>query len=77
MKNEPAFPLQFEYQNGGKDYVHGLTKREYFAAMALQGLLSDKGPLFPDSQCNKELFATASVKYADALIAELEKEGME
>lgn len=59
----------------GKGFFLGLSKREYFAAMALQGLLSNKGPLFPDSQGNKELFAIAALKYADALIAELEKEG--
>lgn len=48
------------------DYGGGLTKREYFAAMALQGLLAARIP-----------FATAAidaVKRADQLIAELNKE---
>lgn len=45
----------------------GLTKREYFAAMAMQGLLRDHYTCFPES-C-----ATEAVKYADALLAELEK----
>jgi hypothetical protein len=45
----------------------GLTKRELFAAMAMQGLLAnpayaDHGPLAP-----------AAVFHADALLAELEK----
>lgn len=36
---------------GSYERVHvGLTKREHFAAMALQGLLSDKGSYFPDQQ---------------------------
>jgi len=45
----------------------GLTKREHFAAMALQGLLAS------DVRDNPEGFATYSVKAADALIKELNK----
>lgn len=51
----------------------GLTKREYFAAKAMQGLVADKefnekvGP-------NGEVLARAAVKQADCLIAELNKE---
>jgi len=41
---------------------HGLTKREYFAAMALQGLLSDKYWVIP------ECAAKCSIDMADALI---------
>ncbi len=46
----------------------GLTKREQFAAMALQGLLSKSMP-------TKTIYQKAelSVKYADALLAELAK----
>ncbi len=43
----------------------GLTKREYFAAMAMQGLASVEG--------NIEHMAHDAVKIADALLAELEK----
>jgi hypothetical protein len=45
----------------------GLTKREYFAAMAMQGILSqhDSRPSYT---------ATLAVEYADALIAALNKE---
>jgi hypothetical protein len=46
----------------------GLTKREMFAAMAMQGLCADSN--FPDSPRLIE----ASVELADALLAELEKE---
>ena len=46
--------------------LHGLTKREYFAAMALQGLASRQGsPAF-------EHEAEQAVKYADALLKQLE-----
>lgn len=52
----------------------GLTKREYFAAMAMQGLLAHKGSVFHKEQGNGELVALGAVGYADALIAELNKE---
>ena len=35
--NEPAFPALYGQTNG----ADGLTKRELFAAMAMQGMLSD------------------------------------
>lgn len=46
----------------------GLTKREYFAAMAMQGLLLARGVGTHDV-----LLATYAREYADALLAELEK----
>lgn len=47
----------------------GLTKREYFAAMAMQGILSDR-----DNQgytWNYEAMAADAVKMADQLIQQL------
>jgi len=44
----------------------GLTKREYFAAIAMQGLL-------PSDNVSLEFAANAAVKCADLLIAELNK----
>lgn len=44
----------------------GLTKREYFAAMALQGILIQ-------DNYREEFYAETAVKLADALIEELEK----
>lgn len=49
----------------------GLTKREYFAAVALQGFIADGAASAVDS----EWVATRSVEFADALIAELAKDG--
>jgi hypothetical protein len=43
----------------------GLTKREYFAAMAMQGLV--------DRHINYEVVAEHAVRYSDALLAELER----
>lgn len=43
----------------------GLTKREYFAAIAMQGILSGK------IQYNSKLVADYAVEYADELIISL------
>lgn len=70
--------------NGFAD-APGLTKREMFAAMAMQGMLS--GVLSSEStaqaacqlsverghQHYSGLLAVASLKYADALLAELDR----
>jgi hypothetical protein len=50
------------------DDEHGLTKREYFAAMAMQALLSD-----PNIATTYSKYAENAVQAADALIAELNK----
>ena len=63
-KDDNVFPYQFEEEDGSEIYEPGLTKREYFAAMALQGLLSTSKAL-PD---NAEIIA---VKMADELIKAL------
>ncbi len=66
MKTDPNEPIYPE-----KDWANvpsfGLTKREYFAAMAMYGIASS-GFLTSDSA------AKASVQLADALINELNKE---
>ena len=54
--------------NDGYSYGDtGLTKREYFAAIALQGILAS------DLDASVEDFATTAVKCADALIDALNK----
>jgi hypothetical protein len=58
----PAFPL---ISDDGYIINAGLTKREYFAAMALQGLLSNN---------NNYMYSVKSaVEFADDLIEELSK----
>lgn len=66
--NQPAFPIH-DFVNGNGDVQTGsigLTKREYFAAMAMQGILS--------SNLEWINVAVSSVDFADALISELEKD---
>jgi len=65
MKNakQMAFPTQVV--NG--ELHTGLTKREYFAAMAMQGLISKQGELN-----NAEIRARIAVIHADELLKALE-----
>lgn len=65
--DDAAFPQPLE--DGERYYgVSGLTRRELFAAMCMQGLLSD-------STCstNPRDAAIAAVSYANALLSELER----
>lgn len=61
-RKEPAFPVNHTP-------YEGRTKREYFAGLAMQGLLADQSrTLFPAQ------YAEMAVECADALLAELAKE---
>lgn len=61
--NEPAFPNEGTHQFA----YNGLTKREYFAAMAMQGLLSN-----PNWNLDEKYAATEAIGQADALLRQLE-----
>jgi hypothetical protein len=50
-------------------YEHGLTKREYFAGLAMQGWISCQHDGFTGDEFS---IATRAVRCADALLAELE-----
>ena len=49
----------------------GLTKREYFAGLALQGLLAGRNAIYSDY--HKGFFCSQAVKEADLLLKELKK----
>lgn len=66
--NEPAFPV--DVHNRTLTTVYGLTKREYFAGLAMQGLLGNS-MLRMDTK--PAVLAEESARFADALLAELEK----
>lgn len=73
--NEPINPVELQHQDHemlAKDYgqFKGLTKREYFAAMAMQGLLVNGMQL---GMTHEEEISKQAVVYADALISELNK----
>lgn len=83
-----AFPrLDESYKNRDGEFSHssvgGLTKRELFAAMAMQTICAGPGARMVadrDGRYNqtnwKEVVAMNSVEFADALIAELSKEAI-
>ena len=77
--NEPAYPVEVaagdngwrEHQTGPSTFMTaGLTKRELFAAMAMQGHCANQEM----SGLIARSIATMSVEQADALLAELAKE---
>lgn len=59
-----AFPQTYEYNNSTVAHF-GLTKREYFAGLALQSVISSNRY----AELERAYWA---VKYADALLLELE-----
>jgi hypothetical protein len=64
--NQPAFPQDW-FENGDvQPQSIGLTKREYFSAMAMQGILANN--------MLWENVSELSVNFADDLLSELEKD---
>jgi len=75
MKTIPDYPVfsdmvETDLHDPSIRYCVGLTKREYFAAMILQGISANA--VFCDE--TKSSFAPIAVEQADLLIAELNKE---
>ena len=59
--NEPAFPRPF---SGTTAYAQeGMTLRDYFAAKAMHGIISD-----PDTQMSYQEIAIRAYQYADAML---------
>ncbi len=77
-----AFPMNVNFRSNAdpiktiRNIVPGLTKREYFATMAMHALLTDKSVTADGGGKSgiDELISIEAVKSADALIAELNKE---
>lgn len=70
----PASPVCYDARMMGaysKGEAMGLSKREYFAAMAMQGMLN--GMMCNADSRHLELISEKSVKAADALLTELER----
>lgn len=76
IESNPAFPLAFDYatlkrldseakETGETLFVGGLSKREYFAGLAMQGMLSS------GSQATDANIAKESIGIADELIKQL------
>ena len=84
-KNTPAFPVEVSIQENGElrgsqtsqhsGYELGLSKREYFVAKAMQGLLSNpewmteyKGEKY---LMQSEIVAEVAIKTVDTILAKL------
>ena len=66
IMNQPAFPQHDAvanelHRNYGKD--RGMTLRDYFAAKAMHGIISD-----PDTQMSYQEIAIRAYQYADAML---------
>ena len=77
MKDEPAFPSGTEENGISLHAKHeGLTKREYFVAMAMQGFCANSFYVDNVQGHHKKMavhIAEDAIMCADALIKELEK----
>lgn len=79
MKNAdmPAMPTWELNGKGDPEMTgEGCTKREYFAGLAMQSVIAAKHEEIKwwTDEVKHQSFAQAAVSYADALLAELEKE---
>ena len=78
--NDPVFPEQWLDQRFS-DVIPtlcskgGLTKRELFAALAMQAIIAGTLAFDAETDCNSIDTAYEAVSYADALIEALNEEG--
>lgn len=84
MKNadQPAYPsecasgIEWTDSKGKKikerSSFNGLTKREMFAAMAMQGILSSGLPVDGRTIYHPDAIAVTATRYADELLKQLE-----
>jgi hypothetical protein len=73
--NKSAFPVADTVANGERyePLNTGLTKLEYFAGIAMQGMLSN-GYEFRNYIGEKELVAKLAIEHAKELLKQLEEE---
>ena len=74
MKNseQPAMPF-IEAIDGLNNHRMGLTKREYFAGLAMQGLLANSGYWKTLENGGDDYLTQCAVELADSLLKQLEK----
>lgn len=76
MKNseQAAFPLLYDGPNANQFCHDGLTKREYFAAMAIQGICANLEYIQKtyEKTPEHELIVRKSIRIADELLKQLE-----
>lgn len=72
MKNNiPAFPVYIGEQYS-ETYIEGMSLRDYFAAKAMQGILSNTNLIYQIAEINIKYIIEKSYAISDAMIAERE-----
>lgn len=77
MNNPPAFPIVIDLGDGVK-YQNGMTLRDYFAAKALQGLMSGRwktdlhGQQYDAYRADAVEWAKSAYHFADAMLKKRE-----
>lgn len=76
--DSPAFPNDGMLPEGAFGWMNGLTKRELFAAMAMQGIMSSEwfgDHLIKEREglTEEQKVAAKSLRVAEALLAKLEE----
>lgn len=72
IEKEQAFPFLWEDRHGDSYGESGLSKLEYFAGLAMQGICVNAGRNGHEFT-RPEFIASTAIICAEALIAELEK----
>ena len=76
MENDFAFPHEdFEYDGNDQYKVirNGLTKREYFAAIAMQGLLASNNLWVGADDIWEDKVSEQAIKQADSLLQQIKQ----
>ena len=68
---ELAFPFVETREMQGESISFGLTKREHFAAMAMQGILANRGMIDQPDRASVKWVAERAIASADALLRAL------
>lgn len=71
LAHKPIHPYQMSTFGGGMLHGPGLTLREHFAGLAMQGMLASQGN--GGEYFRPEVIVKEAVEFSDALIAELSK----
>ena len=68
-----AFPFAYETSHPEEHGINGgMALRDYFAAKAMQGIISGNSPITTEYQCEEKI-AVASYVIADAMLKERAK----
>lgn len=70
----PAFPITAEQSSSGMIPMPGMSLRDYFAGLAMQGLIASGADANRGHDGYMVTVAKLAFRYADAMLAERDKE---